>query len=126
MSRAALIVLAGALPAACGSAAPPSVVPPAQVAADAAAAAYAVCVDKAAAALDVNADQTPTLADRALKACVAERATVSAKVNAAGVAGGDDPMTARLVAERSVRVADSELRERANAAIVTRKLRTGG
>ena len=126
MSRAASTALVGALLSGCGPAAPPLVAPPAQVAADVAAAAYAACVDKAAAAVDLAADQTPTLADRALKACVAERATVAARVNAAGVAGGVDPMTARLVAERSVRVADSELRERANAAIVTRKLKTGG
>lgn len=111
----------------CGpSAAPPPGASAAQAAADAASTAYAACVDKAAAALDPAADQPAALADRALKSCAAERTTARAKVDAAQQAGGMDPTTAPLVAERSLRVADDELRERANAAIVERKLSAKG
>ena len=100
---------------------------PAQAAADAASTAYAACVDKAAAGLNAATDQPAVLAERALKACAAERATARARVDAAQQAGGMDPTTAPLVAERSLRVADDELRDRANSAIVARKLaKTGG
>ncbi len=95
---------------------------PTQAAADAAAAAYSACVDKAAATIDVHADQPATLTDKAMKSCIAERATAVAKVQAAEMARGGDPMITAEVAERSVRVADDELRDRANATIVTRKL----
>ncbi|TRW17250.1 hypothetical protein [Glacieibacterium frigidum] len=96
---------------------------PEQVAADAAGAAYAACVDKAAAAVDLSADQPAALTDRALKACINQRTALVEAVKLAGTSGGVDPMTARLVAERSVRLADSELRERANTAIVRAKLK---
>ncbi len=112
---------------ACGtSASPPPAMAPAQTAADAASTAYATCVEKAAAALDAAADQPAVLAERALKACAAERATARAKVGAAQEAGGMDPTTAPLVAERSLRVADDELRDRANSTIEARKLAKGG
>ena len=94
---------------------------PTQIAADAAAAAYSSCVDKAAAAVDIAADQPAALTDRAMKSCIAERAVAVAKVQAAEMARGGDPVVTAEVAERSLRVADSELRDRANATIVTRK-----
>ena len=98
----------------------------AQATADAAAAAYSACIDKAAAAIDVHADQPAMLTDKAMKACVAERAVAVAKVQAAEMARGGDPMITAEVAERSLRVADDELRDRANATIVTRKYSTKG
>ena len=94
---------------------------PTQAAADAAAAAYSACVDKAAAAIDVHADQPAVLTDKAMKSCKPARAVAVAKVQAAEMARGGDPMITAEVAERSLRVADDELRDRANATIVTRK-----
>ena len=93
----------------------------AQAVADAASAAYAGCVDKAAAAIDVNADQPAVLTDKAMKSCIDARATAVAKVQAAEMARGGDPMITAEVAERSLRVADDQLRDRANATIVSRK-----
>ncbi len=93
----------------------------AQAAADAASTAYASCVDKAAKAIDVSLDQPPALADKAMKSCIAERGVAVTKVHAAEMARGGDEMIAMEIAERSVRVADGELRDRANATIVTRK-----
>lgn len=120
--KTATLVCAVLLLSACGTqAVKDPKIERAQATADAAAAAYAGCVDRAAKALDPAADQPATLTDLALKACRAERATTVAKVLAAELARGGDDVIAREVAERSVRVADSELRERANATIVTRK-----
>jgi len=93
----------------------------AQAAADTASTAYAGCVDQAAKAADVTLDQPAALANLALKQCVALRGTAVTKVHAAEMARGGDEMIAMEIAERSVRVADDELRDRANATIVTRK-----
>ena len=115
---------------ACNSKAPRDIGNPkadvAQATADAASAAYAVCVDKAAAAVDVHADQPAVLTDKVMKSCIDARATAVAKVQAAEMARGGDPMITAEVAERSLRVADDELRDRANATIVTRKYAKGG
>jgi hypothetical protein len=119
-----MLALVAALAACSQSApAPTSTVSPAQAAADVSSTAYAGCVDKAVAALDVAADQPAALTDRAMKACIDARADVVAKVAAASVATGKDAATAAQIAEASVRLADSELRARANTAIVTRKLK---
>lgn len=120
--KTASLLLTALLLSACGTktVTDPKIVA-AQASADAAAARYAGCVDRAAKALDPAADQPATLTDLALKACRGERATTVAKVLAAELSRGGDDVIAREIAERSVRVADSELRERANATIVTRK-----
>ncbi len=117
------MTLFGLALAGCNKPAPTATVAPnpTQAAADAASTAYAHCVDKAAAAVDIAADQPAALTDRAMKACIAERATAVAKVQAAEMARGGDPVVTAEVAERSLRVADDELRDRANAAIVARK-----
>ncbi len=121
------MTMAGAalLLAGCGAKAPRDTGNPkidsAQAAADAASTAYAGCVDKAAKAIDVSLDQPPALADKALKQCIAERGTAVDKVHKAEMARGGDEMIAMEIAERSLRVADDELRDRANAAIVVRK-----
>jgi hypothetical protein len=117
-----LFILTALALAACGTAEKP-VAAAEQVAADAASAAYATCVDKEAALVDLAADQPAALTDRAMKACRDARAEVVTKVTVAQVAAGKDAATAASVAEQSVRVADSELRSRANTAIVTRKLK---
>ena len=122
--KAASLLLTAVVLSACGTkdATDPKIVS-AQAAADAAAAAYAACVDRAAKALDPASDQPARLTDLAMKACRAERATTVAKVLAAELSRGGDDVIAREVAERSVRVADSELRERANTAIVQARLK---
>ena len=94
-----------------------------QAAADVAAAGYSVCVDKATAAVDLDAGPAPQLAGLAVKACQDKRAEVVAKVAAAQVASGKDAATAAALAEKAVRVADSELRDRANTVIVRAKLK---
>ncbi|WP_419813733.1 hypothetical protein [Glacieibacterium sp.] len=95
---------------------------PAQAEADDASTAYATCVDKAAAAVDLSAAEPGTLADLAMKSCIEARGNAVAKLAAAQQAAGKDAPTAALVAERSMRLADSQLRDHANTAIVTRKL----
>lgn len=118
------ILLTALLHSACGTkdAADPKIVA-AQATADAAAASYAGCVDRAAKALDPASDQPARLTDLAMKACRAERAATVVKVHAAEMSRGGDDVIAREIAERSVRVADSELRERANTAIVQARLK---
>ena len=121
MIRALLLPAVVAL-SACGTPdAPVTVAPPS--AADIASAAYATCVDKAAAAVDLAADQPATLIARVMKTCRDARAEVVAKVAAAQVAAGKNAATAAALAEKAVRVADSELRDRANTVIVRAKLK---
>ena len=122
--RLGLLLIALAV-AGCGTTEAPVAVGE-QTAADTASTAYAACVDKAVTALDLTADQPAALTDLAMKACSAARAEVVAKVTAAQVATGKDAATAAAVARQSVRVADSELRDRANTAIVRATLKTGG
>ena len=103
--------------------APVATANPAQTAADDASSAYSNCVDKAAAAVDLAAAEPGALADVALKSCIEARTIAVAKLGASQQAVGKDAATAALVAERSMRVADAQLRDRANTAIVTRKLK---
>ena len=121
MIRALLLPAVIAL-SACGTPDAPVTVTPTS-AADIASTAYATCVDKAAAAVDLTADQPAALTDRAMKACRDARAEVVAKIAAAQVATGKNAATAAALAEKSVRVADSELRDRANTVIVRAKLK---
>ena len=121
MTRALLLSALVALTA-CGTPdTPVKAIPPS--AADVASTAYATCVDKAASVVDLTAGQPAALADRAMKACRDARAEVVAKIAAEQVAAGKDAATAAALAEKSVRVADSELRDRANTAIVRAKLK---
>lgn len=119
------VVAAALLLTGCGASTPRETGNPkidsAQAAADAASTAYAGCVDKAAKAIAITDDQPAQLTDTAMKSCAALRGTAVTKVHAAEMARGGDEMIAMEIAERSVRVADGELRDRANATIVIRK-----